>query len=75
MSNLVGNPKADIQRMSGNPAAELGYAVRKSEGMSALDPLSKVSSSVEVLAALPVAIYITDAAGRITFYNEAAVAL
>jgi PAS domain S-box-containing protein len=29
----------------------------------------------EVLEALPVAVYTTDAAGRITFYNEAAVAL
>src|SRR5262245_51890738 len=29
----------------------------------------------EVLEALPVAVYVTDAAGRITFYNEAAAAL
>ena len=35
-----------------------------------LDPSSRV-----VLAALPVAIYTTDADGRITFYNEAAVRL
>lgn len=30
---------------------------------------------IEVLAALPIAVYTTDAAGRITFYNEAAAAL
>jgi len=29
----------------------------------------------EILQALPAAIYTTDAAGRITFYNEAAAAL
>src|SRR4029077_19962630 len=31
--------------------------------------------SGELLQALPVAVYATDAAGRITFYNEAAAAL
>src|ERR1700752_4495980 len=32
-------------------------------------------ASHELLQALPVAVYTTDAAGRITFYNEAAAAL
>ena len=31
--------------------------------------------SYELLQALPAAIYVTDAAGRITFYNEAAAEL
>lgn len=75
MSSLVGNPKTDIPRKPGGPAAEAGYAVRKSERNSARDPLAKVGNSTEILAALPAAIYTTDAAGRITFYNEAAAAL
>jgi len=31
--------------------------------------------SADILAALPVAVYATDAAGQLTFYNDAAVAL
>jgi PAS domain-containing protein len=34
-----------------------------------------VTPSSELLEALPVAIYTTDAEGRITFYNEAAAVL
>src|SRR5262249_46541574 len=34
--------------------------------------MSTVSTNVELLEALPVAIYMTDAEGRITFYNQAA---
>src|SRR5215470_800675 len=38
------------------------------------EPLTKIGSR-QVLEALPVAIFVTDAAGRITFYNQAAAEL
>ncbi len=44
-------------------------------GAAMQGPLSEESRFRELLQALPAAIYTTDAAGRITFYNDAAVAL
>ena len=48
--------------------------------MSSPTPVSTVFLALErqshdLLQALPAAIYVTDAAGRITFYNEAAAEL
>jgi PAS domain-containing protein len=42
---------------------------------SIADPRSAEVRYADMLAALPFAVYTTDASGRITFYNEAAVAL
>jgi PAS domain-containing protein len=42
---------------------------------SAADQKSAEARYADLLAALPYAVYTTDATGRITFYNEAAVAL
>jgi len=53
----------------------LDFARAQLDAKLAPDILSTLGSSRDLLAALPVAIYATDAAGRITFYNEAAAAL
>ncbi|MDF2120575.1 PAS domain S-box protein [Roseiarcaceae bacterium H3SJ34-1] len=49
-------------------------ALSGGKGQSALGPRDKLTVE-DVLQALPEAVYTTDASGRITFYNEAAVAL
>jgi two-component system CheB/CheR fusion protein len=58
----------------GPKQAEMLFSVQKGfSNMSALAPAYGLDTSSRiVLAALPVAIYATDAEGRITFYNEAA---
>jgi PAS domain-containing protein len=53
--------------------------VSKKSGLPENDPAASLylmdPRHPEILESLPVAAYVTDAAGRITFYNEAAVAL
>ena len=47
----------------------------KPEQHSAMPPPDGARAHAELLQALPTAVYTTDAAGRITFYNEAAAEL
>jgi PAS domain S-box-containing protein len=55
-------------------AVDLGRPVGSAEGGPAVAD-SRESWFRSVLDALPAAVYVTDAAGRITYYNEAATAL
>jgi PAS domain S-box-containing protein len=52
------------------PAPDVGQVVTGEQGSLEREVLNR-----DILNAVPVAIYVTDAQGRITFYNEAAVAL
>ncbi|MBV9521778.1 MAG: response regulator [Alphaproteobacteria bacterium] len=60
---------------AGLVAQEPPRAGKRRRGRKRVEPGSGDSWCREVLDVLPAAIYTTDAAGRITYYNEAAVAL
>ncbi|QRM30384.1 hypothetical protein JO965_05065 [Microvirga sp. VF16] len=53
-----------------SPDQVIEYVSRSTAGQKSAE-----TQYVDLLAALPFAVYMTDATGRITFYNEAAVAL
>jgi PAS domain S-box-containing protein len=61
---------------NGLSAGRVGSVVRQENGRDSeqrIEPESEVFDRRQLLDALPVAIYTTDAAGRITFFNQAAV--
>jgi PAS domain S-box-containing protein len=57
------------------PKAAKGVSKKALDGQKALEGMGgeRVINSQELLEALPVAVYTTDAQGRITFFNQAAV--
>jgi PAS domain S-box-containing protein len=65
-----------IKDSSGQLIGAVSVFRDKSEKRSAEpEPRGGWRSSIEILQSLPTAVYTTDAAGRITFYNEAAAEL
>src|SRR5215510_217065 len=65
--------------MSGR-ASEIGSSLQRSIDPAGLTITAAIPSPLEpdfrkVVEALPAAVYVTDAEGRITFFNEAAAAL
>jgi PAS domain S-box-containing protein len=65
-----------IKDSSGRVIGAVNVFREKSEQKSVeLEPRGGWRSSIELLQGLPTAVYTTDAAGRITFYNEAAAEL
>lgn len=65
-----------IKDSSGQVIGAVNVFRDKSEKRSVeLEPRGGWRSSIELLQSLPTAVYTTDAAGRITFYNEAAAEL
>ena len=66
--DLVRDPSGGVSGAIGG-FQDITAAVRKAEAEALSDSLRRMS---DVLQALPSAIYITDAEGRLTFYNEAA---
>ncbi|MBO0733480.1 MAG: PAS domain S-box protein [Methylocapsa sp.] len=63
MDNLISLPKAAVAALSSCKSEKKGPGI------------ASEFESGQLLRALPVAVYATDACGRITFYNEAAAAL
>ena len=55
--------------------AEISPLVNEAGNVFALARIASEFLPGEILQALPVAVYTTDAAGRIVYYNDAAVAL
>ncbi len=85
MSEVVSSPSTDagapirqhfrnallrLLAQHSSPDQVIEYVSRSAAGQNAAE-----TQYADLLAALPFAVYTTDATGRITFYNEAAVAL